>query len=202
LRAIEKRLNAEALACTMPAAPPSLSELQTGQNEPLGELCELMHELITVALACDLTRVFSVRFTSPVADTIFSEAGMTSGIHTITHAGNENTYADAVAYTMERFADLVTRLSTTPDGYGTLLDHCALMATTDLSDGYQHTVTDFPLVTAGGAGGALRTGIHYEASGRNAADVGLTLLQACGVEVDELGAGEAKATSAIPELLV
>jgi hypothetical protein len=201
LRAIEKRLSAEALSCTMPQAPASVAELQSGQAEPLLEVTDLMHELIAIAFACDLTRVFSLRFTAPVADTIFTEIGLTTGIHTITHSNDPDMYGDAVAFAIERFGDLVNRLVATPEGNGTLLDNCALLATTDLSDGYQHTVTDFPVVTAGTAGGALRTGFHYQGAGRNAAEVALTLLQACDVPVDAMGDGAALASSTIPELL-
>jgi hypothetical protein len=145
-------------------------------------------DIVTAALVCDLTRVFSIRFTQALADTVFADVGAPEGHHTLSHA-NPGVHASTVAFTIERFAYLVKKLADTPEGEGRLLDSCAILATTELGNGSDHSVQDMPILVAGQAGGALQTGFHHRESGTLASAVPFTLLQAVGVPITSFGDG-------------
>jgi hypothetical protein len=188
LRELEVRIEAEPPACQIPAAP--VDPAGTGP-EPLRERSDLLVDIIATALTCDLTRVFSIRFSQALADTVFSEVGATEGHHTLSHA-NTAVHTSTVAFTIERFAYLVKKLADTPEGEGRLLDSCAILGTTELGDGSTHSVEDMPMLVAGQAGGALKTGFHHReaVAGTRASAVPFTLLQAVGVPITTFGDGQ------------
>jgi hypothetical protein len=184
LRELEVRIEAEPPACQIPAAP--VDPVGTGP-EPLTERSDLLVDILATALTCDLTRVFSIRFSQAQGDTVFSEVGATEGLHTLSHA-NTALHTSTVAFTISRFAYLVKKLGETAEGEGRLLDSCAIMATTELGDGYSHSVEDMPILVAGQGGGTLQTGFHHRESGTRASAVPFTLLQAVGVPITTFGA--------------
>jgi hypothetical protein len=86
-------------------------------------------------------------------------------------------------------------LRDTPDGAGNLLDSCAILGTSDHSDGSAHSTDDYPVLVAGSAGGALvHPGIHYASPGEHTNRVLLTLLRSVGVDIPELGDDFARQT--------
>ena len=198
LRDLELRIETEPPVCTVPAVPGAEVE---GGPEPLRTRSEVMADLIAMALACDLTRVFSFRFTQALGDTVLDEIGMSEGLHNISHL-NEIQHKETVTYTMERFADLVTRLAGITEGTGRLLDQCAIMAMTELTIGMVHDVGDTPMLVAGGCGGALRTGVLVDGAGAPAGKLPFTLLKALDVPVADFGAGEGFVDQPLGELLV
>jgi hypothetical protein len=184
LRELEVRIEAEPPACQIPTAP--VDPAETGP-EPLQARGDLLVDIMAAAMICDLTRVFSIRFSQALADTVFADVGASEGHHTLSHA-NTAVHGTTVAFTMQRFAYLVRKLADTPEGAGRLLDSCALLATTELGNGFDHNVGDMPIVVAGQAGGALRTGFHHRESGSRSSIVPFTLLQAVGVPITSFGA--------------
>ena len=68
-----------------------------------------------------------------------------------------------------------------PEGAGNVLDNCAIFGTTEVAEGRSHSNRDMPIVIAGKAGGALKSGIHHRAVGDNASKANLTVLRALGV---------------------
>jgi hypothetical protein len=193
IRAIETRLGSDlALAqrCLEVAAP-NVPEGQGGQ-EPLAERTEAMSELVALALACDMTRVFSMLFTGSVGGTVFWQVGADRGHHELSHEGeaSQSLIDASTIFTMEQFAVLLERLRDTPEGAGNVLDQSVILATSDASDGTAHSVRDYPIVIAGGGGGSLRTpGLHVAADGENTSKVLLTVLRAAGVPATEIGGG-------------
>lgn len=184
LRALEVRVEAEPPICAIPMAP---VDPPADGGEPLMARTQLFAELLAMALVCDLTRAFSVRFTQSVGDTVFVEVGATEGHHTLSHT-NSTMHAASVTHTVACFAELVRRFGEQAEGEGRLLDRCALMAVTDLADGSVHTVEDLPILVAGQAGGALKTGIHHrELATTRASIVPYTLLRAVGVPATSFG---------------
>jgi hypothetical protein len=93
------------------------------------------------------------------------------------------------AWEVVQLAGLVARLAAVPDGDGTLLDNTLLCWSSEISDGNEHSHRDLPVVLAGAGGGVHRPGRHVVvAQNRPIADLFLTLLQGCGVDVDRFGA--------------
>jgi hypothetical protein len=169
-----------------PAAPP------TSGAEPLVTTNKAMSELIAMALACDQTRVFSVMFTGSVGYTVFSDLGVTSGHHDLTHneEGDQPQVQATTVYTMQQFATLLAALKAIPEGDGNLLDSCAILASSDTSDGKAHGINNYPILVAGKAGGKLKyPSVHYKSNGENTSMVLLSILRSVGLDLAQFGTG-------------
>ena len=99
---------------------------------------------------------------------------------------------------MAESAYLVDKLRSVREGDQSLLDSCAVLGTTDVSYARQHSIDDYPILLAGGAGGVLKTGIHYRShSGENTSKVMLSILRAMGVNATEFGAEAGRVTEGL-----
>lgn len=156
-------------------------------------------DLVVMALACDQTRVFFDAFSMPVNNMLFLD--VESGHHQLTHdePDPQPLHERIVRFTMGEFAYLVERMASVAEGGDeTLLDHSAVLCTTDCSFGRTHAIDDYPMVIAGRAGGALVPNIHYRSpSNENASKVMLTLIRAVGARADEYGFEEAHTTDGL-----
>jgi hypothetical protein len=167
----------------------------------------LMSELLALALACDLTRVFTVTFSTCGAQTVYWMAGARDGLHQVTHlekvegAETQPTVHGAVTYTMERLAAFLNALRAIPEGNGTLLDHCGILATSEHCEGFSHNYDEFPVLLCGRASGGLVSGRHLRLEGENVNRAVLTLMRSVGVPLNEWGAGSGRVTEPIGELL-
>ncbi len=163
-------------ACMRPDAPMDLPDVEGRQQ--LSATNRLISDLVVMALACDQTRVFTNMYSQPVNNMLFP--GATSGHHQLTHdepdpQGEVNMIVGAI---MQDLAYFLGRMDAVVEGDGTLLDHSAILCTTDVSYGRTHTLEDYPLIVAGSACGALRTGVHWRSPAPdNACKLSLTLLR-------------------------
>lgn len=228
---LEKQLGAvtsNAPACVPPARPTSSYPAIDTQQVQWEPLAAAQIELTVLALACDLTRVFTFRF-SPCNDfTVYpgfptfkmdpNDTNKGTSMHALTHTegGDQPGVQKCVTYSMSKLAALLERMMAVREGDGTLLDNSAVLAFTECSEGRTHNATDqpgIPIIIAGHAGGALvNPGIHYhsprtgdapgEDRGRNVSTVALTLMQALGTGITSWGVGAGQATRPIVELLV
>ncbi len=176
-------------ACSRPVAPVDLSDID-GRPQ-LRESNQIMAELVAMALACDQTRVFSHWFCDPVNDLLFPEAS--AGHHDLTHneGGDQPQVQANTVFCMEAFGDFVRTLASIPEGSGTLLDNCAVLACSEVSLGQTHSIANMPILIAGSACGRLKTDHHYRSlGGENSSKVLLALLQAMDVPLSEFGSEE------------
>lgn len=203
IRTLERQLQAAAPTCTTPARPANLTP--TGAN--LVARFKAMSDLLSVALACDLTRVFSLRLTPPADNTVLTLPGInnSSGMHDLTHneGGNQPNVHAHVVFAMEQLAYLVGRLSATVDPLGkSLADRLAMLCTTDCQLGRDHNNSNFPVLLVGKAGGALKAGVHQRSTtNESSTKILITLLQALDMPVAQFGAGPLQASGAIANLL-
>jgi hypothetical protein len=208
IRTIEQRIATSAARCTRPNQPAEAYPDDQGR-EPITEKNQIMSDLIAMALACDLTRVFSVLYSTAGAGTVFWQVGARNGQHQIAHderdpgAELQPTIHASVVFTMEQLAYFLERLRTTQEGAGNLLDSAAILINSELSEGYTHSNDEFPILIAGKAGGALRGGLHYRSTTReNTSKVLLTLLRATGDPRPSFGYGPGETNQVISDLLV
>jgi hypothetical protein len=194
IRSIENRLGDMApaappvAACALPTNPGSFPD--QNRQEQIEPKMKAMSDLIAMALACDQTRVFSVMFSGSVGSTVFWQVGADGGHHDLTHdePGTQPLVHATTVFTMKQFAILLAALKAIPEGAGNLLDNCALLASSDVADGREHSIEDYPIVVAGGGGGYLKhPGVHYRSAGENTSTVLLTLLRAAGLPLTEFG---------------
>jgi hypothetical protein len=187
IRALPPELTTQ---CTRPDEPGEENREQNGV-EPIEAVSRLMADLVTLAFACDLTRVFSLQLTGSVGYTVYDMLGQTRGNHELSHEASEREAQHlAVHWNMRQLAYLAERLAATQEGEGNLLDQTAILGTTDVAEGESHSSDDYPIVVVGRAGGALRyPGVHHRGTRlNNTSDVLLTLHRAMGTGATEVGA--------------
>lgn len=200
VRQLEMRLASGGGACSAPADPGDFPDV--GGREQIEQQNRAMSDLLVLALACDLTRVFSVLFSPSGSGVIVWPAGASNSLHQTCHdeAGAQPTVHAATVYTMEQLAYFLERLQATPEGSGNLLDHCSILCTTELSDGKTHSNRDFPILIAGRGNGRLRGGVHWRGTDHNASHGPLTALRGAGVPAASFGAGAGQVGASISEL--
>ena len=85
----------------------------------------------------------------------------------------------------------VERLASIEEGDETLLDHCVVMCTSEVSKGQTHSLDEIPLIYAGNAYGALQQGIHHRShTGENASHALLSLVRALDITMASFGTEE------------
>jgi hypothetical protein len=209
LRGLEQRLALQlekpprAEACFVPKSPDEVGE---GLDwELVGKRHALMTDILVGALACNQTRVFNMVYSWSAATTI--KRGVSTTHHIVTHEepknaqGVQETHAWFVTRAMESWAYFVEKLASVREGDGTLLDNTLVFAHSEHDTAQMHSIDGIPMMTAGRAGGRVRTGIHVDGNGRAATQVGLTLMQIMGVNVREWGFGSMKTSAVVSEIL-
>lgn len=166
----------------------------------------VMADLISYALACDQTRVFSMMFSDRISG--LRQPGSTAQHHQLTHdeaidpkLGYQPDATEFVYVSMEAWADFIERLAAIPEGDGTLLDNCLVFGHSDVSFAKIHGITGIPMMIAGRARGALEPGIHVSGATAPSTRVGLTIQQVMGLTTESWGTRSMEATQPISEIL-
>jgi hypothetical protein len=169
LRALELQLSAmptPMVGCTRPTLAGPF-----GSNLPNVGIA--MADIIVAAMRCGLTNVATLN----VGD--FYNAWMPGAHpaafnigHSLHHEARDVPasqfnawYATILDNRQQRskfFKRLLEGLAQTPEAGGTMLDHSLLLWTSEFRRGESHNVSNLPIVLAGKAGGALRTGRHVD----------------------------------------
>ena len=189
-------------ACTRPGEPQREFPDEDGRPQ-LAAKNRAMADLVAMALACDQTRVVSNWFTYPVSNTLFP--GVSAGHHNLTHdePDPQRECNDINQMIMEECSVFLQALDAIEEGDGTLLDHMAVLCTTDVSLGRTHSLDDFPIVIGGGACGQIRTGFHYRShAAENSSKVLLSLIRAMGIVADAYGEEDARVTDGLSAIEV
>jgi len=125
---------------------------------------KLMIDMQVVAWQTDMTRVSSLMLGRDGSNRAYREIGISDGHHSISHHQGDNERLDKLIKIDElhvsMFAYLLKRLSETPDGDGTLLDHSLVLFGSSISESNIHTHDDLPIVLAGSANGQLKGNRH------------------------------------------
>ncbi|MCE7796229.1 DUF1552 domain-containing protein [Sphingobium sufflavum] len=211
LRQLEKQLDVELTkpepmqACILPkgvAERPVNAEIE---NVMVNH--QLMTDLLVMAMACDNTRVFNMNFNNGASS--LTRIGSTITHHQLTHEepldsmlGYQPDATFFVAKCMEAWHYFVNALDSVKEGNGTMLDNSLVFAHSETEFAKFHTIDNIPMMTAGSAGGRIRTGIHVAGDGTPVSRVGLTLQQAMGVSVDRWGTNSMETNKTIKELLI
>jgi len=201
IRTLELRLAAGPSACTPGTDPGVVPDLPEGED--IERQNEVMSDLLVLALACDLTRVFSVQFSTCGSGVVVWQVGATDGLHLTCHteADPQPIVEAATTFTMGQLAVFLEKLRDTPEGSSNLLERCSILCTSELSDGLRHTNDEFPLLIAGKGNGRLAGGVHHRSyTDGNASKAVLTALRGAGVVAPSWGVDEGYVTDHISEL--
>jgi hypothetical protein len=206
IRDIEKRLikletdPPSFAACSRPGAPGEYPDIE-GRPQ-MDARNQVVSDLVTMAYACDLTRVSSIWHSDPVADVLYE--GVSAGHHQLTHdePGEQPQVQSIVRRIMGHFATFIESLKAVPEGAGTLLDNCVVLATSDVGFARTHQIDEFPIILAGTASGYLKKGEHIRSVSKdNASRIPLTMMQAVGMAVTSFGEGDAYVESGFKEIV-
>ncbi|MXO89894.1 DUF1552 domain-containing protein [Pontixanthobacter aquaemixtae] len=180
-----------------------------GAGSEIGDVLKthrLMAGLLARALQSNQTRVFNMLFSDTTSN--LRLPGETTTHHTLTHEepddrqlGYQKQHSQFVTQSMLGWRDFLDALSAIPEGDGTLLDNCLVLAHSDCSIAKSHAVEGIPVMIAGNAGGKVRTGFHMAGGGDPISRVGLTVQQVMGVPVERWGHLSMETNRTINELL-
>src|SRR6202000_2407142 len=106
-----------------------------------------------------------------------------------------------VTRAMESWAYLVKALADFKEGDGTLLDRSLVYAHSDTHLAQIHDLAGIPMMTAGRAGGRIKTGIHVTGQLSPGTRVVLTVLQAMGQPVAEWGVNAMNVSQPVGEVI-
>lgn len=197
---LQTKIAAAPPTCEVPEAPTATNP-ESGPDQ-LDQTIDAMHELITYAWACDLTRSVSLMVHGGAAATAFTNIGHNEEHHMDnSHQQLPNwkeNMRDVIGWHMGKLQKLLARLHETPDGTnGNLLDNSIVFVASDCSVGMTHSVDNQPMLVCGGGGGQLITpGTHYHsATGENPTDVLLTMLQCFDPAATSVGGAECVSTT-------
>lgn len=187
-------------ACLQPAA--LVADFADVDGRPqISARSRAMCDMITMALACDQTRVFSHYLTDPVADTLFPDAS--AGHHSLTHDESDPQTEVRMITTdcIAELAYLLSALANVPEGDATLLDHCVVMAASEVSQGRTHSLDDMPLLICGGGCGAFKTNHHYRSyTQENASTAMLSIVRGMGIPAASFGADDGLVTDGLSDI--
>jgi hypothetical protein len=155
---------------------------------------QVFADLITMAFACDQSRVASLMITEfASAMNVQPFAGFAADVHFVSHGrdgagGTLELCSKVVSWHVKQFAYLVSKLKATPDGAGSLLDSSALVYVCEGGYGTDatgatpgsHSTENMGALIAGRAGG-LKPGKHVAGAGRHPGQVIASAMNAVGV---------------------
>jgi hypothetical protein len=217
LRELETRLDIELskpapmASCSVPTSPENnVSVNNKGYSgvdiDGVIKNNKLFSQLLAFALACDQTRVINISFSD--AQSSLRKAGDSTTHHILTH---EEAIDEKLGYQpratwftttiMGGLADTAKALSSIKEGNGTLLDRVLLFASSDGGLAKIHSTENIPVLTLGGAGGRMKTGIHVRAKGDAVSRAGLTVQQVMGVSIGSWGTQSMQTSKAFPEVM-
>jgi hypothetical protein len=127
-----------------------------------------MFDLLALAWQAEITRVSTFMVAREVSNRVFSESGINDPFHNLSHhsevpANIERLSVLNAFHTSSTIGYFLQKLSETPDGDGTLLDHSLVLYGSGMSNSNQHDHDPVPLLLAGGASGRLQGGRHIRA---------------------------------------
>lgn len=211
LRELERQLDRQLQkpepreACVKPKLPP---ELATGVDFQLvAQRHRLFTDLLVMAMACDQTRVFNATYSKSFSST--TKSGYEKPHHTASHEEPVDPklgYQPMVSWFLRRgfeeWVYFVEAFSRVKEGDGTLLDNMLIYASTDQSFAKVHSIDGLPMMSAGRAGGRIKTGLHIDGGGTPGTRLGYTMMKTLEVDIPSWGAQSNNTSKEISEILV
>jgi hypothetical protein len=167
---------------------------------------DIMSDILVAALRCDLTRVFTIYFTTSASLLQMNPAGEINGtgahqLHDACHAGERTIIIPFTKLNFTAYSLLLDKLSRDKDVNGqTLLDNSVIFGTSEYGEGYTHSNKEHPIIIAGRAGGKLDTGNHVREEAGNMARAHLTILRALSIDAPSYGFNGGETSNALPFL--
>jgi hypothetical protein len=189
VRDIERRIQ---LAEAQNSRELPVVEQPVGVPTDYAEHAKLMMDLLALAYQTDMTRITTFMMAREVSAHAYPEIGVADSHHPLSHHQDEPAKLERLhkinEYHFQQFAHLVKKLSTMPEGDGTMLDYTLFMYGTGISDSNTHFHDDLPIALVGGKAAGIKGGryIRYP-KGTPLSNMHLTLLEKLGVPAEKFG---------------
>ena len=189
IRELEKSIEA---ASRSEANLPEGYRVPAGRPRDFGQHVRLMGDMMALAFQSDSTRVATYLLAYDGDNRSYPNLGVRQGHHSISHHRNAEDKIKALTkinhYHCTLLAHFLDRLKAIKEGDGNLLDHSMVIYGGAIGDGNRHTHHDLPVVLAGKANGAVRTGrhIHYPTN-TPMTNLLLNMLDIMGTPTERLG---------------
>ena len=174
-----------------------LSKLQLppvplGIPERFPEQQGIMLDMIALAFQANLTRIATMMMAAEVSNMTYTFIGVPDAFHPVSHHQGDATKIEKLIkiqrYHSEKIAAFLKRLSDTPDGDGSILDHSIILYGSNMSNSNAHDQYPLPTAIIGGGCGKLKGGQHLRyAEHTPLSNVLLTILDRAGVPADKVG---------------
>jgi hypothetical protein len=163
-----------------------------GIPESWEEHARLMFELQALAYEADITRVTTFMMAKDASMISYTNLGISEPHHSMTHhlelEENVQNLVKLNTYHMNLFAEFIERLSTTPDGDGSLLDNSLILFGSGMSEANIHSRLDIPTLLVGGHSVGFKGNRHVKTEPETPfANCLLTLANAYGCERESFG---------------
>jgi len=190
IREIETRIQM-AEREVIPVPDPSFQR-PAGIPRTYADHTRLMYDLLLLAFQADATRISTFMMANAGSNRSYPEIGVSDGHHYLSHHGKNAEKQAKISkinrFHMEQFAYFLERMANTPEGDGSLLDHCMIMYGCAISDGDRHNHDDLPILVAGSGSGAMRTGRHVKYEKETpVANLFVSMLNSVGAKIDAFG---------------
>jgi hypothetical protein len=164
----------------------------TGIPAAYDEHIRLMCDLLVLAFQADVTRVVTFVLANEGSNKPYPFIEVPEGHHDLSHHGNNEAKKAKIRqiniFHTTQLAYLLTKLKSTPEGAGTLLDHSMIAYGSANSDGNAHNHDDLPILLAGGGCGTLKSGRHLRYPKETPLNnLWLSMLDRMELSVDKLG---------------
>jgi len=189
IREIERRMDkiekSDVSRLDLPDAP-------IGIPNSFDEHLNLMFDLLALAYRADLTRIFSMMMAAEVSTQTYNHIGVSDAFHPLSHHQNDRNKMDRLVkiqtYHSSVFAKFLAKLSTMPDGDGTVLDHSIILYGSNMSNSNAHNEFPLPSAIVGGGNGKIKGNQHIVYPDHTPlANLLLTLMHRVDVPVESVG---------------
>lgn len=167
-------------------------DVPAGMPKEIEEHIRLMYDIMALAFQTDTTRISTFMLANAGSNRSYPMVGVNGGHHSLSHHRDDpekvNDLSKIDKYLATQFGYFLDKLSSIPDGQGTLLDNSLILYGSAISDGNRHTHHDLPVVVAGSGGGQVETGLlrHY-ADETPLNNLFVSLCQMSGANLDVIG---------------
>jgi len=152
----------------------------------------LMFDMLLLAFQTDSTRVATLLLAREGSNRPFSDIGISSGHHDLTHHKNS---ADIIAkvreidrWYVQQHARFLEKMADTQDVDGrSLLDNSMIVYGSGNADGNRHTHSNLPILMAGSGGGKFKTGRYVRVPPTPLTNLFLTMADSMGAKVESHG---------------
>jgi hypothetical protein len=208
IRDIENTMMGMGLACSADGLDTqAITAMNSGQafkqNGKLEDVAKLQMDLVTLAFACNATRVATLQCGDGTDGTRYVIDGQTlERFHWISHriqsdgssgaaiAGAAEMHRKIDRLRMNTFKYMLDKWAQTSTPGGPMFDNAFVMWTSHVAAGPSHSFRNLPIIIAGSAGGYLKQGQYVNAGNVGNNKLYNTLANAMGVPLENFGGSE------------